>query len=268
VFGRIYKKGHRDEKETGSPAALAAMLRRLVWLALLAAWAVAPAETEAAVPAGTPCVMDSDCTTVVDGNITSVGFCFGGTCRPADASDCASNWHEPAISPNSSLPKYFMIGDSISIGIWTGIDGSHDPPLEPGGLYQLLKATHEATHSEGNAGNSLRGVACLKTWVAHAVPDPCIFDKVSFNFGIHDTNGGTEHTRVATYEAALDNVTRQLRQCKNTKLLYTTTIALASNITSSSPGASPFINEDIVRYNQVAKQVRKTVLFAPFYVCK
>jgi len=91
---------------------------------------------------------------------------------------------------------------------------------------------------------------------------------VSFNFGIHDTNGGTEHTRVATYEAALDNVTRQLRQCKNTKLLYTTTIALASNITSSSPGASPFINEDIVRYNQVAKQVRKTVLFAPFYICK
>eukprot|EP01046_Picozoa_sp_COSAG06_P099766 COSAG06_NODE_45888_length_351_cov_0.813492_2_plen_25_part_01 len=25
------------------------------------------------------------------------------------------------------------------------------------------------------------------------MPDPCIFDKVSFNFGIHDTNGGTEH---------------------------------------------------------------------------
>jgi hypothetical protein len=90
---------------------------------------------------------------------------------------------EPTIDLKSKKPKYMMIGDSISIGIWTGIDGSHDPPLLPGGLYQLLKPTHTLTHSMGNAGNSARGVYCIDTWLRHAVPDPCLFDKVSFEFG-------------------------------------------------------------------------------------
>ena len=61
--------------------------------------------------------------------------------------------------------------------------------------------------------------------------------------------------QIEQYEQALTTIAKSLRTCPNTKLLYTTTIPLASNITSDAPGSSGFVNEDIWAYNAVAKKV-------------
>ena len=112
------------------------------------------------------------------------GVCYPGsaggaaTCQcmaEAPGDQCGPTNFKP--NPLSRLPRYLMVGDSISMGM-----------VSDGTLFERLNASVQSVHSPGNACNANRGAHCIANWL-----DDCAFDVVSFNFGIHDISHDQEH---------------------------------------------------------------------------
>ena len=123
---------------------------------------------------------DANCTT--HGHIIQPCQCVPFRCLKPDVT-----W--PAIDWASTLPKYLMIGDSISIQMAGGAEyysnGSRIGANPDGGVFDLLRNSTQATHNPGNAANSNKGAHCVDSWLEQLeAPDGgCRLDKISFNFG-------------------------------------------------------------------------------------
>lgn len=83
----------------------------------------------------------------------------------------------PGKAPSSSLPNVLVIGDSVSIGY-------------VGGVEEILKPVAQVQHgpwdvSDGGAGDTATGVACLDRWLVTQAsidfiqrPMTCIFQLI------------------------------------------------------------------------------------------
>ena len=125
----------------------------------------------------------------------------------------------PGDEPSAKLPNVLVIGDSVSICYTTGQDGS------PVYVQELLKDVAQVQHgpwdvSDGGAGDTAAGVACLDTWLRTQRQTVVKWDLILFNFGLHDMTN-TSHCE-ALYRSQLTNITARLAAL-GTKLIYVTT---------------------------------------------
>lgn len=130
----------------------------------------------------------------------------------------------PPTPPNSSLPQYLAIGDSITYGQFKY-------------LYSDLKDMAEAHLVTRNVGPTGEGRKCIDIWVGEDLER---WDVISYNFGAWDTArqpSGAGGTPLPTYVDNLRNITEILMKIKagrNGKLIYVLTTPSA-NIKACCP---------------------------------
>ena len=160
----------------------------------------------------------------------------------------------PPSPPNSSLPQYLAIGDSITYGQFPFIKAD-------------LEGTCEAHLVTRNAGPTEEGVKCKEVWVGS---DLDRWDVISFNFGAWDTarqTSGAGGTPLPEYAQNLKKITEFLvttKAGKTGKLIYVLTTPSANtkeccpanHSCSRIHGFGTLSCPSIIRqYNDVAKQV-------------
>jgi len=139
-------------------------------------------------------------------------------------------------------------------------------PGSQGGLSDLLRDSTEATHNFGNAANTNKGAHCTHDWLGQMggiASGVCRWDKISFNFGIHDCNRypgnylAPEHLQLSEYESLLTRVVSTLQStCPSTKLLYVTTTPVSTNATDpGQPGSTGLLISDVQAVNAAAKAI-------------
>ena len=74
--------------------------------------------------------------------------------------------------------------------------------------------------SDGGAGTTGNGVACLDNWLVTQAQAPVTWDLITFNFGLHDLDNAT--AAESEYMEQLVNITTRL-QATGAQLLYITT---------------------------------------------
>ena len=122
----------------------------------------------------------------------------------------------PAQPPSTTQPNVLIIGDSVSIG-YTSLAKPSVPDL----LSPVALAQHAPWDvSDGGAGNTATGVACLDRWLVTQKQEPVRWDLITFNFGLHDLDNAS--AAEALYESQLQNITARLLETR-AKLLYITT---------------------------------------------
>eukprot|EP00746_Dinoflagellata_sp_MGD_P057883 gnl/MRDRNA2_/MRDRNA2_248702_c0_seq1.p1 gnl/MRDRNA2_/MRDRNA2_248702_c0~~gnl/MRDRNA2_/MRDRNA2_248702_c0_seq1.p1 ORF type:complete len:296 (+),score=30.22 gnl/MRDRNA2_/MRDRNA2_248702_c0_seq1:81-968(+) len=122
----------------------------------------------------------------------------------------------PPLPPSTTLPNVLIIGDSVSIGYTT---------LATKNVVKLLSDMAQVQHgpwdvSDGGAGDTATGVACLDLWLMTQSLQWVKWDLITFNFGLHDMTD-TPHC-LKLYRDQLTNITKRLVML-DTKLLYITT---------------------------------------------
>eukprot|EP01079_Euglenida_sp_SAG-EU17-18_P009114 gene9115-1637_t len=122
----------------------------------------------------------------------------------------------PPLPPSTSLPNVLIIGDSVSIG-YTSL-ATQNVPLR-------LKSKALVQHgpwdvSDGGAGDTATGVACLDNWLVTHAGQRVKWDLITFNFGLHDMTNTSQCEDL--YRSQLTNITTRLR-ATGAKLLYLTT---------------------------------------------
>ncbi len=124
----------------------------------------------------------------------------------------------PAMPPSPTLRNVLLIGDSVSIGY-----ASLAQPSAPELLSDVALAQHAPWDvSDGGAGDTANGVACLDRYLVTQAQQPVLWDLITFNFGLHDLTNGT--TCEALYREQLTNITVRLQQQQQlAQLLYITT---------------------------------------------
>ena len=159
----------------------------------------------------------------------------------------------PPNPPNTSLPQYLAIGDSITYGQFPFIKAD-------------LEGTAEAHLVTRNAGPTGEGVKCVKVWVGS---DLDRWDVISFNFGAWDTarqQSGAGGTSLPKYTDNLKNITDFLmttKAGKKGKLIYVLTTPSANtkeccpaNHSDPIHGLGTLSCPSIIRqYNDAARQV-------------
>jgi hypothetical protein len=121
----------------------------------------------------------------------------------------------PPLPPSSTLKNVLVIGDSVSIGYTTYAnlpDKLKDVALVQHGPWDV---------SDGGAGNTGNGVACLDNWLATQAQAPVKWDLVMFNFGLH--NLGNSTAAETSYKEQLTNITARLGKTGATLLYALTT---------------------------------------------
>ena len=123
----------------------------------------------------------------------------------------------PGLSPSKELKNVLVIGDSVSIGYTT---------LASKNVVSLLEDVALVQHgpwdvSDGGAGDTATGVACLDRWLQTQAMEQVRWDLITFNFGLHDMTN-TSHCE-GLYRDQLANITARLASLEPTKLIYFTT---------------------------------------------
>ena len=122
----------------------------------------------------------------------------------------------PPLPPSPTLKNVLIIGDSVSIGYT-----SYASPNVPELLSDVALAQHGPWDvSDGGAGTTGNGVACLDNWLVTQAQAPVTWDLITFNFGLHDLDNAT--AAESEYMEQLVNITTRL-QATGAKLLYITT---------------------------------------------
>jgi hypothetical protein len=101
---------------------------------------------------------------------------------------------------SNTLPNCVILGDSVSIGYTARVTESL------GGVCTVQHAPWDV--SDGGAGSTARGVACLDNWLVTQAGVPYTADVILFNFGLHDMTNGTRCANV--YLKQLMNITHRL----------------------------------------------------------
>jgi len=122
----------------------------------------------------------------------------------------------PGLPPAATRKNVLIIGDSVSIGYTT---------LASKNVVKLLASTALVQHgpwdvSDGGAGDTATGVACLDRWLMTQSQASVKWDLITFNFGLHDLNNSTHC--LGLYRNQLSNITARL-SALGTRLLYVST---------------------------------------------
>jgi hypothetical protein len=93
----------------------------------------------------------------------------------------------PGLAPSTTLKNVLIIGDSVSIGYAT---------LATKNVVKLLAPIAQVQHgpwdvSDGGAGDTATGVACLDLWLMTQALQTVKWDLITFNFGLHDMTNST-----------------------------------------------------------------------------
>jgi len=147
------------------------------------------------------------------GNLANVSAGCGDGLPAGDTLCCKMG---PGNPPSSTLPNVLIIGDSVSIG-YTSLANSNVPKR----LASVAQVQHGPWDvSDGGAGDTAVGVACLDRWLVTQAQQPVKWDLITFNFGLHDLTNTTHCEQL--YKDQLTNITQRLLAL-DTKLLYVTT---------------------------------------------
>ena len=150
----------------------------------------------------------------------------------------------PSVATNATLKQFLMIGDSISLGMQSG-------------LAKILAAKGiELTHVPGNAVSSNFGWHCIDGWLQLPHRN---WDLISFNFGLHDLAYDTERISVDQYKMLMRNIITKLvgaQQAAKMALLWVTTTPIPT-VPTYGPGCNdtthclnpPRFDDDAVLYN-------------------
>ena len=135
----------------------------------------------------------------------------------------------PAKPPSTTLPNCLVLGDSVSIGY---------TPHVIAHLSQDCLVQHTPWDvSDGGAGSTGYGLACLEIFLKTAAQQSIKWDVIHFNFGLHNLNNDTAAEEL--YAQQLANITDRL-MATGAKLQYGTT--------------TPFMPDYLVG-NQVVEQL-------------
>ena len=106
----------------------------------------------------------------------------------------------PAAPMSTTLPNCIILGDSVSIGYF---------PAVAAALKDECLVQHAPWDvSDGGAGSTAAGLACLDNYLVTQAQEAYTPDAVLFNFGLHDLSNGT---RCETeYARQLANITARL----------------------------------------------------------
>lgn len=138
------------------------------------------------------------------------------------------------IEDNPKLPRVLLIGDSISIG--------YTLPTR-----ELLKGKANVHRIPTNGGPTINGLKNLDSWLGKDK-----WDVIHFNWGLHDLKMDEKGMHQVPLEAYEKNLRQLVGKLKSTgaKLVWASTTPVPEG--KLSP---PRKNEDVVRFNAVAKQV-------------
>jgi lysophospholipase L1-like esterase len=147
------------------------------------------------------------------------------------------------INASATLPKYLMIGDSISIGMH-----SH--------VFTALADVLQGYHNEGNANNANYGAHGVGTWLT-SKPPGAKWNIITYNFGLHGLAKDQELITVAEYSALLRQITKTLKQT-GAKLLFINTTPVPTNPDPSNKTSlvmPPRFDTDVQAFNAAAATV-------------
>ena len=144
----------------------------------------------------------------------------------------------PGLEPSATLPNCMILGDSVSIG-YAGVAAK--------ALADVCQLQHSPFDvSDGGAGSTAVGVACLDNFLVTQRQTPVKWDVILYNFGLHDLDNTT--AAEATYRAELSNITTRLL-ATGAKLIFATTTPFMPKTT---------IGDHVVAdLNQIAREVIK-----------
>jgi acyl-CoA thioesterase-1 len=120
----------------------------------------------------------------------------------------------PIKNSSAALPKYLMIGDSISIGMH-----SH--------VFTALADVLQSYHNEGNANNANYGAHGVSAWLT-SKPPGAQWKVITYNFGLHGLAKDQELITVAEYSSLLRQITKVLKRT-GAKLLFINTTPVPTN---------------------------------------
>ena len=146
-------------------------------------------------------------------------------CRLGDGGGGGASWPPsptaaccmpgPALEPSTTLPNCLVVGDSVSIGYTSFVN----LPSMVADVCQLQHAPFDV--SDGGAGATSVGVACLNNWLVTQRQTAVQWDVIMFNFGLHDLDNAS--AAEASYRAQLQNITARLNATGATLMYATTT---------------------------------------------
>eukprot|EP00041_Stephanoeca_diplocostata_P021446 m.499893 g.499893 ORF g.499893 m.499893 type:complete len:285 (+) comp21828_c0_seq21:168-1022(+) len=122
----------------------------------------------------------------------------------------------PPLAPSTTLKNCLIIGDSVSIGYYSYVDVIEK---ELAGICQVQHGPWDV--SDGGAGATTEGVACLDNWLVTQAQEPVKWDVIQFNFGLHNLEDNTTEG-LHNYSTQLLNITNRL-EATGAKLLYALT---------------------------------------------
>jgi len=129
----------------------------------------------------------------------------------------------PELPPSTTLPNCLVIGDSVSIGY---------TPTARDGLVSECALQHGPWDvSDGGAGSTAEGVACLDNFLVTQDQTTVEWDVILFNFGLHDLSNKTSDEE--TYRDQLRNITNRL-VATGAKLIYATTTPFMPDATEGN----------------------------------
>jgi acyl-CoA thioesterase-1 len=148
------------------------------------------------------------------------------------------------IDDNPSLPRVWIIGDSISIG--------YTEPLraELAGVANVHRVQCDPCSYPLNGGSTFRGLERIEQWLGGSN-----WDLIHFNWGLWDLSymdDGELRVLLAQYEINLERLVRTL-EATGAKLIWATTTPIPHgrlNPPKRLPG-------DEIKYNQVADEIMK-----------
>lgn len=142
---------------------------------------------------------------------------------PSPTSSCCMPG--PPLAPSASLPNALVIGDSVSIG-YTGTAAkiAADKVMIQHGPYD---------RSNGGAGSTSVGVACLDNWLVTQNQTKVNWDVILFNFGLHDLDNSS--AAEALYKQQLTNITERIVATGTKKLIYALTTPFMPLTTVGNP---------------------------------
>ena len=131
----------------------------------------------------------------------------------------------PELEPSTTLPNCLILGDSVSIG-YAGVAAK--------ALADVCMTQHSPfDHSDGGAGSTAVGVACLDNFLATQRQTRVQWDVIMYNFGLHNTVYNSTAGE-ALYEKELTNITTRLL-ATGAKLIFATTTPYMPDTTVGNP---------------------------------
>ncbi len=138
------------------------------------------------------------------------------------------------VTDDPNLPRVLLIGDSISIGYTAA-------------TREMLAGTANVHRIPTNGGPTTRGLEQIDAWLGDGK-----WDIIHFNWGLHDLKyiEDKQQVPIEEYQKNLRSLVERL-QSTNAKLIWCNTTPVPEGV---SP---PRTDDDVLKYNAVAKQIMK-----------